>query len=195
MEFEEMKKIWDSQNNQPMFVIDERTLHQQVERKVKTTKRSANMMETGLITINVFVIIYLIIDALIDNAGWYQYLTVGAVILVSIYVATGRIRRKKKEKRFDQTLLGSLESAISDIDYLIKRGKTFVWWYILPFAITTAISLYYNTRTAWVWLGITVLFAFASWLPKWEIRKCHLPKKRALESLRKTLTQEPDEGL
>jgi hypothetical protein len=27
MEFDEMKKIWDAQNNQPLYVLDEKALH------------------------------------------------------------------------------------------------------------------------------------------------------------------------
>ena len=36
MEFEEMKKIWDSQNNRPMYVIDEKSMFKIVERKIKS---------------------------------------------------------------------------------------------------------------------------------------------------------------
>ena len=28
MEFDELKKVWDSQNKEPMYVIDEQALHQ-----------------------------------------------------------------------------------------------------------------------------------------------------------------------
>ena len=33
MEFEELKKIWDTQNNKPMFIIDEEALHRTIQKK------------------------------------------------------------------------------------------------------------------------------------------------------------------
>src|SRR4051812_1101237 len=33
MEFDEMKKIWDAQNNQPLYVIDEKGLHNRIQSK------------------------------------------------------------------------------------------------------------------------------------------------------------------
>ena len=42
MEFEEMKKIWDSQNNRPMYAIDENSLHNIVKRKINAASRKVN---------------------------------------------------------------------------------------------------------------------------------------------------------
>ena len=34
MEFDEIKKIWDAQNNQPLYVIDEKALHNRIQSKM-----------------------------------------------------------------------------------------------------------------------------------------------------------------
>ena len=55
MEFDEIKKIWDEQNNQTMYAINEDTLHRRVTSKAKAIGRSADRMEIGIIAITIFV--------------------------------------------------------------------------------------------------------------------------------------------
>ena len=44
MEFEELKKIWDTQNNQPMYAINEEALHNRIlTKKRKTNKISSKI--------------------------------------------------------------------------------------------------------------------------------------------------------
>ena len=93
MEFEEMKKIWDTQNNQPMFAIDEKTLHKRVKRKTEAINRSVNLMEFGIIAITLGMGTYLLIDGIIDGEAWTRYYTSAIAFLVAIYMFAGRIRR------------------------------------------------------------------------------------------------------
>src|SRR5258708_3523845 len=51
MEFDEMKKIWDAQNNQPLYVIDEKALHNRIQSKMNTVLRLTNISEWSLIMI------------------------------------------------------------------------------------------------------------------------------------------------
>jgi len=52
MEFDEMKKIWDAQNNQPLYVIDEKALHSRIQSKMNTLLRFTSISEWMLILIN-----------------------------------------------------------------------------------------------------------------------------------------------
>src|SRR5690349_6966310 len=45
MEFDEIKKIWDAQNNQPLYVIDEKALHNRIQSKMKGVLLRANANE------------------------------------------------------------------------------------------------------------------------------------------------------
>ena len=188
MEFEEIKKIWDSQNKQPMYVIDEKTLHRSVTRKFQASRRSVNAMEIGLVLINSFVITFLIVKGINNDYNIFQFLIAGAALLVTIYVILGRTRRRRRQSFQDRSLLSELDHAISNRDYLIQRGRTFIYWYMLPFATATLVSMYFNAKSPWIWILIVSLFALGSWLPFWEVQNIHLPKKRELESLKKTLT-------
>ena len=52
MEFEEMKKIWDSQNNEPLYAINEKALHNHIMSKKKTGYHITNTSELLLIIVN-----------------------------------------------------------------------------------------------------------------------------------------------
>ena len=70
MEFEEMRKIWDSQNNAPIYAIDESTLYKRIKSKGNRASRIANTNEIGLTIIFVTVSILLHI---IDRGSTYAY--------------------------------------------------------------------------------------------------------------------------
>lgn len=190
MNFEEMKKIWDIQNNKTMYAIDEPALLNMVDRKVRSTNKSVDMMEIGLLIINSIVFTVMMFRGLNREIGWVNFLTASLVLIVSIYVIVNRLKRKSGEGKFDRSLLGDLDNAISNINYHIRMGRTFIWWYILPFALPTFFNMYNSSKTIWAWLLIAVLFIIAYSLTQWEVNKCHVPKKRSLEALRNTLTQE-----
>lgn len=193
MEFEDMKKIWDTQNQRPLYLIDEPTLHQHIDKKINATKRSAGYMEIGLILINLIVVAFMLIRSVGSDHAWMQYLTAATAFGIGVYVWVGRRTRQRQGSRFDRSLLGELDQAIENRSYLIRRGTTFVWWYLTPFALTVTVSMYnrFDSKTIWLWLLIGVMFVVGGLLPSWEVRKVHVPKKRALETLRKTLMQDP----
>ena len=194
MEFEEMKKIWDSQNKQPMYAIDEKSLHNIVKRKIKGAARKVNTFEYGMIAITVLVGIFMVNDGINDPQGWPDFITAIAAFGIAIYVIIRRSQRRKLENRFSQSLLGGLENAISKIDYLIQQGRSFVWWYIMPFAAVTLISSFITPRPVWSWAIMAGAFVLAYLVTNWEVRKMHVPKKKSLEALKRTLTQEQDYG-
>ena len=191
MEFEEMKKIWDSQNNKPMYVIDEKSLHNIVKRKIKAAARKVNTFEYGMIAITVFVTIFSIVDGIRDSS-WNDFLTAIAAIGITVYLIIHRRRRRRSENRFSQSLIDGLNNAIANIDYLIKQGTTFIWWYLLPFGLVTIISMSTKPNPIWLWGLIAAAFGLAYALASWEVRRMHIPKKKSLEALRSTLMQDQD---
>ena len=189
MEFEEMRKIWDTQNNQPMFAIDEQTMHRSIRRKIKRSTHHVNFFENAMIAITLIVGIILAVDALFDRV-YVQLISAAAAILIAIFIYEGRQRRRRREDHFGQSLVDDLDRAIANTDYLIKRIRTMIWWYILPFAVTISISMFYNSKSVLAWLGIIGTFVFAHFLSRWEVRKWHLPRKEALVAMKRVLLEE-----
>jgi len=192
MNFEEMKKIWDTQNNRTMYAIDEPALLKIVKGKINHVNREIDKTEIGLIMINFVVISVHLFKVFEYGITLNRMLIIVVASLISIYIYVRRINRKKQEGRFDRALLGDLDYAIYNVKYHIHLGKTFIWWYILPFGLIIFIKMILNfdSKPIWFWIGQGVMFLVAYFVTQWGAIKCHIPKWRSLEALRNTLMQE-----
>ena len=184
MEFEEMRKIWDTQNNQPLFVINEAALQRRIQAKANRASRISNMNEIGLTIIFAAVSIILL---LIDGDSIFSYITSFCTLLIAAYVWLGRIRRKREAKEFDRTMLGEIDQAIHNITNEINRARNIFWWMFLPAGLPVLINMIYSEVEPWKWVIIPASFVLAYSLVRWEMNKKHLPRKRELEQLREVL--------
>ncbi|MEP5612079.1 MAG: hypothetical protein ABJP45_07500 [Cyclobacteriaceae bacterium] len=189
MEFEEMQKVWDKQSNEMLFVINENALHKRVKAKKKQANRIVNVTEIGLMIINTATAGILLADAIIDNEGPYDYAGVGIMLLTVVYLLFIRKKRKNQEDKFDRSILGELEHAISNTQSTIQIGKTMIYWYLLPIGIYIIINMIHNEASLSKWLLVAGAFILGNFLGNWEIRNCHIPRKRHLERLREKLME------
>lgn len=188
MEFEEMKKIWDTQSSAPVYAIDEQALHRRVMQKNIGIKRLANINEWGMLIISLMLALYMILEGIRDSEI-YKFPQGVIFLIVAGYIYWDRKKRLKNEGQSDRTLLGDLEQAIRTIDYQIRRHRNFLWWFLMPTAVTILINtaFTYKGKSWWVWPIVIISFALSYWLVKKELRCKILPKKESLESLRKLL--------
>lgn len=189
MELEEMKKIWDTQNNEPLYAINEAGLHRRIQRKSRAINRSVIIFEVLLIAITLVVTVQTAMDAIYDGSGLPAMLAAGVSFIVVLYIWILQRKRRKYEKRFEDSILGDLNKAISQIDYKIERQQTFLWWYMLPFAVVFAFLTPGASKPIWLWGALALGSAVAYFGSKWEIAKVHLPQKQSLESLQELLVE------
>ncbi len=202
MEFKEMKVIWESQKDQPMFAFDREALHAMVRRKRLCIEQCVNIFEIVMIVILMAVAGILVGTRLFDAANYQPYTPVANVMMLVValssagYVAGKRFQRRQNELMFDQSLRGDLDKAISQIDYQISRLKSFHWWFILPMALLTALNCVaqgvsfpelFEGRKIWIWplFLASIVICYAAIVV--ELRWFHFPRKRNLESLREKL--------
>ncbi|MDW3195605.1 MAG: hypothetical protein R8G66_24730 [Cytophagales bacterium] len=194
MEFEEMQKIWDNQNQRPLYAIDEDALRRRIHAKSRKASLASNVNEIGLIAISIITFIIIVIKN-IGNDNPYAYPPVIILLLTSVYIYIGRIKRKKKESQFDRTMLGELDHALYNSEYEIRRARTFPLWYLIPVSIPAMLNMYMNDASITKW--VLVLFAFTlSYVVVWfGLTKMQEPRKRKLEKLReKILTDDWGDG-
>ncbi|MEL7005828.1 MAG: hypothetical protein AAFN93_24330, partial [Bacteroidota bacterium] len=151
MEFEEMRKIWDTQNNRPLYAINEEALHRSIKSKKNKASRVSNINEIALVAIAVITAIPLLIKN-ISTDNLYAFPPVIVLLLTGVYVLVGRVKRKKMEKTFDQNIIGDLDQAIANMNFEISRAKTFIWWYILPLLVPSFLNMYMNNAGILKWL-------------------------------------------
>lgn len=189
MEFEEMRKIWDTQNDEPIYMLNETALHNRIRSKRNRVNWLASINEIGLIIIAVITSTYLFFKTYGTN-NIYAYLPAIALLLTGVYVTVLRLKRKNRISQYDQSLLGTIDHAISNANYLVNFAKTFVWWYILPIAVPSMINMIMKDNIPlWTWFLIPTSFIVSYLLVNWELNRCHLPRKKALEELKEKLIQ------
>ena len=188
MEFEEMQIIWNSQNDEKLFTINEAALHAYIKRKNKSVNFWLELFEWVMIGVNFIVGITLAVVTLTENELFYQYILLSAFyIAFSIFALIRRVRRRSEQVRFENTMLGELDKGIWQIDYLLRQGQSMMLWYIVPLVIIASITMYFTATPLWLVGLMLAIGPFSYFGMRWEARKWHLPKKRSLESLRETL--------
>ena len=187
MDFEEIQVIWNNQNNEKLYAINQAALYASIKRKGRSVSRLLNLFEVIMIAVNLIVGIVLIVDVLQDNGQVYEYILPAMYIAYSVYALVFRVARRKEQVRFEHTMLGTLDKAIWQIDYLIKQSRSMIWWYVLPLVFAVSVTMFYNSKPFWALAFILVMLPASYFASRWEINKCYLPKKRALESLREKL--------
>jgi len=192
MEFDEMKLIWDSQNNEPLFAIDQEALHRRIRDKEKSVAKTLDFVDVVMIVLNLVVGILLITDTWLESGEPYEYVLPAVYLVFFGYAIYRRLTRRQTVAAFEETILGRLEKGIWQADYLIHQTSSMFFWYLLPTMVVVNVVLFLN-GAFWMALGLTaVTLPLAYFGGRWEVRKFYLPKKRELESIREILIQTED---
>ena len=189
MEFEEMQKIWNEQKGETMYAIDESALHRSITKKKNNISRKVSIVELSLMAINSAVAIFLLVDAIVDKEGLWDY--AGAVImgLTVLFLYFFRKRRKNNENTFDRSILGELNHAIANSRSILQIATIMIYYYLIPTSIVSMGKMIYFGASIDKWLLIIGLYTLAFFLVRWEKRAIHIPRKNRLEALKKKIQE------
>jgi hypothetical protein len=189
MEFEELQKIWDGQNNEPLYVFNIKALHNRILSKKKNAGHIANFSELLLILVNFgaggFVIAMTMFS---QKVNVFMYLVAGWMFITALYVLASRVHRIKATHRFDRSMLGDLNHAISDASYQVRLAQL-MRWNIFPIATLVLLGMWNSGKPIWIAAIILVFFAITYYASGWE-NNIYKRKKRELEVLQKKLINE-----
>ena len=186
MEFDEMKKIWDSQNNEPLYAINVKALHNRILSKKKTGYHITNISELLLIIINAVAGLFILgLNLSEPGVNIYMYLLAAWMLLSALYMLVSRIRRIKSSQRFDRSMLGDLSHAISLATYQVRLSQV-GRWNILPIGVLSLLGLWDSGKPGWSIVIIAIIFAFAARVTVWE-HSIYTNRKIELEILQKRL--------
>lgn len=179
MEFDEMKRIWDSQNHQPLYVINENALHRRILSKTNQNHHITNISELLWIIGNTCVGgIVLGVNLFKQNESILLYLLSGWMLGTALYMLVSRIHRIKKTYRFDRSIHGDLDHAISAATYQIRLSKL-GRWNLLPIGIFSILEVMDTGKSPWWAVCLTIFFIatiYAAGLEHriYKARKCEL---------------------
>lgn len=187
MDFKDLQKVWNQQTNEPMYIIDQQALYQQVRRRALQADRIARTNEWGMMIIAVLTSLMLL---WIGSDTTYQIVASIAMLGTGAYVFWQRRLRLASLDRQPSSILAELDQAIVNANYLVRFAQTFAYWFLMPTALVTIFRMTQKEVDPWRWLFVLGSFLLAFLLVRWELNCKHLPRKQALEELRETLTKE-----
>ncbi len=189
MEFDEMKKIWDLQNNELVYSINEKALHNRIQAKKKQAQHITNVSELFWIIVNIGAACLVFGVNLYKQTGnIFMYLLSAWLLSSALYVLVNRIRRIKGNYRFDRSLWGDLNHALSVASYQV-RLSILGMWSILPVGILVILGLWEAGASVWLTVSVLIFLTLSYYASGWEHR-IYKARKDELEILKNKLENE-----
>ncbi len=177
MEFEEIKKVWNTQNEEPMYVIDESALRSSIISKKEKGIHITNVSEVLSVVVNLGAGTFILATGMFLLAAW--------MLMVGIYCLVGLVRRKMGEKQFDRTMLGDLDHAVSIANYQV-RFSGLMRWNIIPVGFLILWELWNKENTTGLMIAMILFFAIAFYASGWE-HNYYKSRRRDVVELRNLL--------
>jgi hypothetical protein len=189
MEFEELQKIWDTQNNKALYVIDEKALHNRILSKKKQGLHITNTSELLSIVVNAGGGCFIFgVNFFKQSSNIFMYILSAWMLSTAFYSLISRIRRIRANKRFDRSMSGDLDHAIWVATYQVRFSQI-LRWNILPIGTLIILSVWDRGKSVWLAAGMLVFFVLTYYASRWE-HNIYKRKKRELEILRTKLENE-----
>ena len=185
-----MKKIWDNQNSEVLYAINEDALHRRIKSKKKQANRIINVTEIGLFVVSILTASILYFDAIVDEEGFWGFAGATVMLFTGLFLLILRWKRQKAENRFDRSMLGELDHAIASTKATITIATNMIWWYFAPIAGFSFIRMIVRGAGIESWLLMITAFTLSFFLVNWERKKCHIPRMQHLLNLKEKLSND-----
>jgi L-asparagine transporter-like permease len=189
MELDDIKKIWDSQNNEYLYAINEKALHDRIRSRRKKGDQITNISEwLGIISNIGAGCVILTVNFFKPNAHLFLYLLAAWMFILGIYILVRRNKRVKGASRFDRSIGGDLNYAIEIATYQVRLSQI-MRWNILPVGLFVVLGLLDAGKSIWVAVAILIFFVLTTYAAGWEHR-IYKRRKRELEVIKNKLEKE-----
>jgi hypothetical protein len=208
MEFEDMKVIWDSQNDEPLYAVNEDGLQAMLRKKTQAFKRLVFWQEAQTYGSSLFVVVVISI-ALIGYftgglermkgipMGWWDaaalFVGVACWMQSGLNVYVARRKQNERETRFSETLRDEIDRDLERVDFEIATRKNLVRGFIPPYLGSFLFNwvIFRASGVEWFMLPLVVVmvgaFLFELNSQRRLVRNKLIPRKEELESLRDKL--------
>jgi hypothetical protein len=188
MEFDELQKIWDTQNNQPMYTINEKALHKRIIAKKNQAFHITRFSEWLLIIVYTAVTGFIFWNNFAGQRSVFMFILSAWMFAGVIYVSIHRLHRIRGQKHFDRTMLGDLQHALSMAGSQVRLARI-MRWNTLPMGMLILFSFWENDISVWIIVAAAVFFILVFYASGWEYNM-YKRKKQELEVLLAKLEQE-----
>lgn len=208
MEFEDMKVIWDSQEQEPLYAVNEDGLQAVLRKKAEEFKRLVFWQEAQTYGSSLFVVIMISIalvayfTGVLERLRGVQLQTWHAAALfvgvacwaqfgLNVYVA--RRKQKERERRYSETLRDEIDRDLERVDFEIASRKHLARGFVPPYVGAFLFNwvIFRATGVEWVMIPLVVVmvgaFVFELNSQRRLVHNKLIPRKEELEALRSKL--------
>lgn len=189
MEFDELQKIWDTQNKQPLYVINEQALHNRIVAKKHQVVHIAVVTEWILIIANAISGSFVLQQNYTGRRSLvFAYLLAAWLLVTALYMLVNRIRRMRKQKQFNRSLSGDLQYALTTAVYQVRISRI-MRYNVLPIGLLVLLSVWEGGQSVWFLVAVALFFALVFIASGWEMG-AYRNKVKELQTLQQKLQEE-----
>ncbi|OQP62173.1 hypothetical protein [Niastella populi] len=189
MEFDELQKIWDTQNNKPLYVINEHALHNRIVAKKHQVIHIAVVTEWILIIANAISGAFVLQQNFTGRRSLvFAYLLAIWLLGSALYVLVNRVRRMREQKRFNRSLSGDLQHALATAVYQVRIAQI-MRWNTLPIALLVLLGSWEGGQSVWFLVAVALFFVLVFIASGWE-QNIYRNKMKELQVLQNKLQEE-----
>lgn len=199
MNFDELKKTWQSQQSHFEVTIDSTMLLKEIRRNKRyfesiVFKRDVLEVGVGIVMFILFLYWGLTCEF------WSLYGIALSVAFIVVFLVVDRFLSYRKRPKCNDTLLGCITSSLQQVEHQVWLLKNVLWWYLLPPGIAISIFIFSVAIEVIKKAGVTdsapyllflvvylvslILFFWGIyWLNQRAVRKELLPRREELERL------------
>lgn len=194
MNFEDLQKTWQNQEESRRVLIDADLLLNEVRRNqnhLSTTLFWRDFREVGAAT----VMIFFFTRQGLRSHDWTDFMLAAICFAVGLFILVDRLVQRKKLPASADTLKDCIQASIAQVSHQTWLLKNVLWWYILPLSGGLLISavvadLREGLTQAQLASGLlreSVFLFLLSWavysLNQGAVRKSLEPRRRELEKV------------
>ena len=188
MNFDELQKIWDTQNKQTLYAINETAMYNHIMQKQRQSRHITHISELLTMLVNAGVGIFIIlVNATSNNSSIALYVLGAWLAACAACILAGRIRRLKGSRLFDRTLNGELAHALAVATYQVRLSRL-MRWNILPIAILLLLGLWETGKPVWIAAATTAALLLTYYASGWE-HHYYERREHTLQKLQASLMQ------
>jgi hypothetical protein len=189
MEFDELQKIWDTQNKKPLYVINEQALHNRIVAKKHQVVHTAVVTEWILIIANAISGGFVLQQNYTGRRSLvFAYLLAAWLLVTALYVLANRIRRMREQKQFNRSLSGDLQHALTTAGYQVRISRI-MRWNTLPIAVLVLFGSWEGGQSVWFLVAVALFFVLVFLASGWEMG-VYRNKMKELQVLQQKLQEE-----
>jgi hypothetical protein len=188
MNFEELQKIWDTQNKQTLYAINETAMYNHIMQKQRQARHITHISELLTILANAGAGIFIgIAAATSSQTSIALYILSAWMVACAVFIVRGRIHRFQGNRRFDRSMNGELAYALAVTTHQVRLSRL-MRLNILPIALLLLLGLWETGKPAWIAAATAASLLLSYYASGWE-HSYYENRRRSLQNLQASLMQ------